>query len=106
MLNNVIKHCHVYPSSYTNWLFLATDLATDFYEIVITGPQAKSKLMELHSFYIPNKLITGNENPSEMVLLKNRFDEVNTRIFVCVNKICQLPTEDLTTALNQIKIHF
>jgi len=105
MINNVIEHTQAYPSSYSNWLLMALDLSSDYYEIVINGTDAISKLQEINQFYIPNKLLTGSITQSQMPLLENRYDSKKTSIFVCVNKSCLLPTDDILEAINPIKIH-
>jgi uncharacterized protein len=106
MLNNVLEHMHTYASSYSNWLFLASDLASEYYEIVISGKDAVSKLKELNSVYIPNKLITGSVENSTMPLMEQRYNSEKTSIFVCVNKSCLLPSEQVLEAIKPIKIQF
>ena len=45
------------------------------------------------------------ENPSksDLALLKNRYANNQTLIYVCVNNACQLPTENSKTAIYQLK---
>lgn len=105
MINNVIEHIQAYPSSYSNWLLMALDLSSDYYEIVINGTDAISKLHEINQFYIPNKLLTGSIEQSLMPLLENRYNNKKTSIFVCVNESCLLPTDAVLEAVNPIKIH-
>lgn len=103
MLNNVKPHMSSYGSGYSNWASLMMNEVYPFYEVAITGPEAKQKLQELNENYIPNKLLSCSTKESQLPLLENRYDEAITRYFVCVNKVCQLPTEDLNTALKYIK---
>jgi uncharacterized protein YyaL (SSP411 family) len=93
MLNNVIGDVHNYPSGYSNWLNLLMNQIYPFYEVAIVGEEALKKSVELHADYLPNKMICGSKSPSKLPLLENRFSKGQTRIFVCENKVCQIPTE-------------
>ena len=53
--------------------------------------------------YIPNKLIIGSKSKNNLPLLKNRYVEGKTLIYVCVNKACKMPTESLEEAISLIK---
>ena len=53
--------------------------------------------------YIPNKLIIGSKSENNLPLLKNRYVEGKTLIYVCVNKACKMPTESLEEAVSLIK---
>ncbi len=106
MLNNVYAKAEQYASSYANWLQLASDFSGDYYEIAITGKEAILKMKELNQFYIPNKLLVGSTSKSDFLLLRNRFDEQVTQIYICVNSSCKLPTENVQDALKQIKITY
>ena len=103
MLNNMTSDIQNFGSAYSNWLDLYTNFTVDFYEIAITGENAKEKLVEIHQHYIPNKLICGSTTKSNLPLLKNRYVEGKTQIYTCVNKTCNLPTEKTHEAINQIK---
>ena len=40
---------------------------------------------------------------SDLELLKGKYVERTTMIYVCENKVCQLPTTEIKQALKQIK---
>lgn len=103
MLNNVKPHMSSYGSGYSNWASLMMNEVYPFYEVAITGPDARKRLHDLNLHYIPNKLLSCSTTESQLPLLENRYDDTISRYFVCVNKVCQLPTEDLNTALKYIK---
>jgi uncharacterized protein YyaL (SSP411 family) len=94
MLNNVMGDVSRYPSGYSNWLILALRKVYPFYEVAIVGGEAFRMRAELNANYIPNKMICGSIVGSKLPLLENRFNKGQTRIFVCRNKVCQLPTEE------------
>lgn len=104
MLNNVIADMENYGSGYSNWLQLYSNLTTDFYEVAIVGKDAPKKLKELNQFYIPNKIIAGSTTARDEPLLKNRFSENKTMLYICVEGTCKLPVSSVQKANSQIKI--
>ena len=106
MLSNMLEKVLQYPSSHSNWLQLMTDLGGSYYEIVISGPEAKEKLIELNKTYVPNKLIAGSVKKSALPLLKGRDNEKETFIYVCVEGACKLPEKNIDKAIKQLKIKF
>ncbi len=106
MLYAVLDKAIQYPPSYSNWLQLAADMSSDYYEVAVSGPTALARIKEINQVYIPNKLIVGSTTASDLPLLQNRFDQQQTNIYICVNKSCKLPTDSVITALEQIKTTF
>ncbi|MFT5762138.1 MAG: hypothetical protein ACI8WA_001264 [Polaribacter sp.] len=103
MLSNMTSTIQNFGSAYSNWLDLYSNFSGNYYEIAISGSNAKEKLTELNKKYIPNKLICGSETKSSLPLLKDRYLEDKTLLYVCVNKTCNLPIENTNEAINQIK---
>ena len=103
MLNNVRADATQYGSSYSNWLQLMLNLADDYYEVAVTGPDAKDKLAELHQYYIPNKLVAASVKGSSLPLLENRAVLDKTLIYVCVNNSCKLPVSEISLAVKQMR---
>ena len=103
MLNNVIDKVASYPPGYSNWLNLFINQVYPFYEVAIVGKEATNKSVELHNTYVPNKMLCGSTKSSKLPLLENRYTKGQTRIFVCENKVCQMPTEDSEKALELMK---
>jgi uncharacterized protein YyaL (SSP411 family) len=66
------------------------------------GEAALDKVNEINTEYIPNKLIAGSMTNSNSYLLKGRFSEGETLIYVCVNNTCKLPVRDTSKALSTI----
>ena len=103
MLNNIIDKVAAYPSGYSNWLNLLLNYVYPFYEVAIVGKKAEDFTVPLHDAYIPNKLLCGAKKESKLPLLENRYSKGQTRIFVCQNKVCQMPTEEPEEALELMK---
>jgi uncharacterized protein YyaL (SSP411 family) len=106
MLNNVVNDMSAYPSGYSNWLQLYSNLTTNFYEIAVIGKEANKKIKELNQFYIPNKIIAGSVVESQAPLLKNRFSETETLLYICIEGTCKLPVSSVKKARNQIKSNY
>ena len=103
MLNNVNKDLNTSPVAYSNWLELYLNFATPFYEVAISGEEAKNKLKELGANYIPNTIVAGATFENNLPLLTNKFVEDRTLIYVCVNGTCKMPLEQISKALKLIK---
>ena len=103
MLNNVKPEIQSYGSGYSNWLDLMLNYVFPYYEVAIVGNDVFSKLTELNTSYIPNKLIAGSNKENSSPLLKNRYQENKTLIYVCVDNSCKLPVSEVEMALRLIK---
>jgi uncharacterized protein YyaL (SSP411 family) len=101
MLRNIKKLMAKYGSAYSNWAMLLLDDVLGTYEVAITGPEADAKRKEFEKRYVPNKIILGGTKGS-LPLLQDKLS-TQTRIFVCVDKTCQLPVNEVTEAFKQIK---
>ncbi|MCO4821162.1 MAG: thioredoxin domain-containing protein [Flavobacteriaceae bacterium] len=99
MLNNIKPELLEFPSGFSNWLDLMLNYSNKYYEVAIVGAQAKEKIKTLNQTYIPNKLIIGSESDNDLPLLKNRYVEGETYIYVCVNKACKLPVTEVDQAI-------
>ena len=102
MLHNVQPEIEIYPSGYSNWLDLSENYKNKYYEIVIVGKDAKSKIKEINTSYLPNALVAGSLKESTKPLLKYRYIDDETLIYVCVNNSCKLPVSEVSEALKLI----
>lgn len=99
MLHNVMPEVAEYPSTFSNWLDLMLNYTNNYYEVAIVGPEVDEKIKSLNTYYLPNKLIVGSKTDNDLPLLKNRFVEGKTLIYVCVNKACKLPVSEVDKAV-------
>jgi len=106
MLHNVKDRAIKYGAGASNWSLLYTNLLGNFYEIAIVGKDANQKLKEVNKKYIPNKLIVGSIKESNLPLLKYKYNEDQTTIYVCIDGACQLPVNETEKAFEQIQIKF
>ncbi len=101
MLANVYDGMEAYGSAYSNWGMLAMNMTYPYYEVAITGGNWKKLSGELNTYYQPNKVLMGGEK-GELPLIQGKFGKIST-IFVCVNKACQMPVQEVPQALLQMK---
>ena len=102
MLNTILEEAQTYPSGFSNWFDLMLNYCGKFYEIAIVGKKASEKITNFNSRYIPNTMIAGSIEKSEIPILKDRYIKDETYIYVCENKSCKLPVQDVQNAFNLI----
>ncbi len=100
MLKNVQPFMKSYGSGYSNWGILLMNEVFGIYEIAITGDHPEELRSQLEQNYIPNKIMLGG-NLGTLPLLQGKQAE-NNRIFICKNRICQLPVDNVSDALKHI----
>ncbi len=92
MLHNVRDKFSQYGSSMSNWALLMMDFIGPQKEVVVCGADAPNMLIELQSDYSPNIIWASSKKENKHIsLLKNRYVEGKSLIYVCVNNTCQLP---------------
>ncbi len=102
MLKNILEQMPSYASGYSNWGILLLWNTKPFYEIAITGKSANDLRNELNKNYYPNLIYLGSEKESNLSLLENKFVDGKSRIYVCIDKSCKLPTNKVEEAKSQI----
>jgi uncharacterized protein YyaL (SSP411 family) len=101
MLASVQPQIKTYGSAYSNWAIQLLNEVFGVNEIAITGKSAGMLKKEINSRYIPNKIILSGTN-STLPLLKDK-GSIETKIYICRNKVCQLPVATVDEALKLIK---
>ncbi|WP_419701940.1 thioredoxin domain-containing protein [Mucilaginibacter sp. NFX135] len=101
LLRNIMPQLAKYGTAYSNWTLLLLDEVFGIYEIAITGNEAETVRKEMENNYIPNKIILGGKKGS-LPLLQDKFGQ-STQIFVCKDKTCGLPANNMADALKQIE---
>ena len=102
MIKNVSDDLLKNLGYYSNW---AQGMLLQIYpavEIAIAGKDWEERLRTLQKDYLPNIIYSGGENEGSLSLLENKLIEGKTMIYVCKNKSCHLPVENVEDALNQI----
>ncbi len=103
MLNNVLDDIIKNPPYYSNWA-IVLDMHLHLHkELVVIGSNAKEKIKKINALYLPDILITGATKASNLPLLKDRYIEGKTLFYVCKNKSCELPVEDMDEIINNLQ---
>ncbi|MEL6942825.1 MAG: thioredoxin domain-containing protein, partial [Bacteroidota bacterium] len=91
------------PSFYSNWLQLYLDLLQSPYEVAVVGEDYASLQKGLLSQYLPHAILLGGKNEGSLELLKSKLQEGDTYIYVCQNKVCKFPVQEVEAALELMK---
>lgn len=91
------------PSYFSNWMNLYSELTYPLYEVAIVGEAFAEKRQALQQRYLPNALFLGGADEGSLELLKGKLQEGETFIYVCQNKVCQLPVQEAEAAVRQMQ---
>jgi uncharacterized protein YyaL (SSP411 family) len=100
-LRNIMPHMAKYGSAYSNWCMLLLDEVFGTNEVAIVGDDAEDLRLAMEKNYVPNKIILGGKKGS-LPLLRDKFSN-STQVFICKDKTCGLPADNIPDALKQIK---
>jgi uncharacterized protein YyaL (SSP411 family) len=94
----------MYPmtSYYAHWCYLAGLLSYGTSEVAIMGKDAIKKNTELQKYYLPDCLFMGSTDKEDLPLLEKKLPDAQTLIYVCTNKECKFPVDDVMKAKAQI----
>ena len=103
MLTAVLAKMKKFPAFHAAWGALAGLTVNGTYEIAVMGKDAIAKNKSLQKEYLPDCIMMGETDEENLPLLENKLLENKTMIYVCTNKVCKKPVEDVQDALTQIK---
>jgi uncharacterized protein YyaL (SSP411 family) len=103
MMANIIPQMANYGAAYSNWGIQLLYHQHPFYEVAITGKEAKIKAKTIQKEYLPNKIVAFSEIESNLPLLTSRLKNGQTFIYICRNKSCNLPLNDTEAALKLLR---
>ena len=88
-------------AGYTSWAMLLGMEHFGTYEVAVIGEKARAQNQLLQKNYLPNAIFAGGDKEN-LPLLQDKKVEGQTRIYVCKEKVCKLPTENVSEALELI----
>jgi uncharacterized protein YyaL (SSP411 family) len=92
------------PGYMSNWGVLLTEMVAGLAEVVISGPDNENMRKELHGHYHPFSLTLGTQGISTLPLLVGRESkDAKTLVYVCFNKTCKLPVDNVRKAIMQLE---
>ena len=103
MINNVSEVIKERVTDHLLWLNNSHNYSQKFYEIAISGKNALVKANELMERYLPNTITAASDTETNFYLLKDRYFEDETYIYVCVDNTCKFPVTSVTEALGLMK---
>ena len=103
MINNVSEVIKERVTDHLLWLNNSHNYSQKFYEIAISGKNALVKANELMEKYLPNTITAASDTETNFYLLKDRYFEDETYIYVCVDNTCKFPVTSVTEALGLMK---
>jgi hypothetical protein len=101
LIKNVSQDLKNNLNYYSNWVQALILQAFPPIEIAIVGKEWKEKLKQFQKKFLPNVIYSGGDQEGHLSLLENKLVEGKTLIYVCKNKSCRLPVEDVEEALKQ-----
>jgi uncharacterized protein len=103
MAQAVISSVSESPVNYMNWLRFFQTLSEPFYELAITGPDARKYAAEFYKIFHPAIVISAAQQKSQLPLLAKRFQPGRNLFYVCLNHQCELPFEDFDLAFSRLQ---
>ena len=102
MLQAIKQLAIMNPTFHSYWLNGAVNLSFPFYEVGIIGDNFESGKSKISKLFLPNIILFGGKGEGSLEILRDRYSSGKTLIYVCENRVCQLPVEDTDKALKQI----
>ncbi len=103
LLKPVVRTLEKYPSSFANWAGALLRRSFPSTEVAVCGPAAFAAAALLHAHYLPNTIVMAAEREEpNYPLLAGRYQDTDTRYFVCRDYVCAQPVDRLDDALKLI----
>jgi len=93
-----------YPGSFGVWATLFQAFAYTIPEVVITGRQPEKTRQEFLGHLIPYRVFqSADHENTQFPLLRGKLIEELSQIFLCENYSCQLPVNEIATAVRNLE---
>lgn len=102
MLLKVRANIEESPSYFANWAILLLLFLNSPYEVALVGENCLDLNIKLNEHFLPNAIIIGTKQESTLPLLHHKLIENQTSIYICKDKVCQLPITDLEQAIKTL----
>ncbi len=87
------------PGFYSNWCQLYIDMVYPPYEVAIVGDDAELLNKTMQTNFSPTTIYLGGTSEGSLRLLESKLQEGQTLIYVCQNKSCKFPVDNVEDAL-------
>ncbi|WP_445455752.1 thioredoxin domain-containing protein [Flavobacterium sp. HNIBRBA15423] len=102
MLNSILPTID-YASAFSNWLSLWMNTLETQKELAVCGENALENIKKINNLYVPNIIVAGSTNESDIPFLKDRFDKEQDLFYLCSNRTCQIPEIKIENIIKIIK---
>jgi len=103
MLEAVKTQMASYAPSFSNWSLLMLEAGQGLTEIAVCGPNAEKIAAGFRDFYLPFTIVlVESKNGNKLPLFEGKNGFLYDQIYVCKDKICQLPVTNTADAINLI----
>jgi hypothetical protein len=96
--DEIVRH----GAYYANWAMLLGKMTSSIKEVAILGEDALAIALEIQKSYLPTTLLAGG-TMENLPLLRNRLIDNQTAIYICEDKVCNLPVYSAKEALSLIR---
>lgn len=103
MLRSLAPQFESYPAGFSNWMQLYLHTVFPSNELVIVGEDHQELKTRFFENYHPNVLLVSSPNEGNSPLLKNRFKNNETLLYLCTDNTCNLPVQTLEEVYRIIK---
>ena len=104
MISKLASVAESEPGYMSHWGILFAEITHGLAEVVVVGTDAEKMRREFHAQYFPFTLSLGTTTKSALPLFEGREAKgKQTKIYVCVNKTCELPVEHVAEAFTQLR---
>lgn len=96
MLNKISQSCLKFPTTFSYWFALITEMEFEKFEVAVLGTGSKSSSHKILRQYVPNLVLMSSDYPSnDFQLLNRKVVHNELQIFLCKNDQCNLPVTSI-----------
>lgn len=103
MTKSVTKRVQQLARYHIQWATVTGFFVANTYEVVIAGADAGIQNQLLQAYYLPTSITMASTQTETLPLLRQKQVNGKTLIYVCSNRLCKRPEEEVPKAIDQIK---
>ncbi len=104
MVNSIAENIGRSGIYFSRWCSLLGIQINGSFEIVITGDSAHEFRDQINRHFLPGAIFLGGEKGGTLPLLKDKNVDGKTMIYICKDRVCRFPSDNVNEALSQLKI--
>lgn len=104
MFNNVKDQCLTGGVFYANWDILLSYFVHEIFNIAIIGDNCLALRKEFNKYYLPYVFFSGDKHKETLSIHEGQYVKKKTLIYVCKDRTCDYPVDNVTEAILKINI--